>query len=748
MGTLTEECGKFFEKFYDFGDRDKDCLVRVLNKFCKSGKKDDAFSVYFCFCEIYRVLGTGYDGTKKLLELLADHEYHSGGLLNKHRDHYSHSVYVFALGLAVYAAYEDVRKACGNAAEFLHLWGMTALFHDIGYPFQLAHEQIKRYTSDLWGENVRDNPHVAYVNTDKLLSLGEGLRVAGEENSVFEDVNDLLAYGVCRRMGYDRRAVRDILAGKVSTARFMDHGYFGAVVLLKEICGQNAEISSGMLDALSAILMHNSFNKYDMPDAVKVSTQNHPYAYLLMLCDDLQNWDRQAFGYTSKKDPLPWDIGLSAKPDALTVTYIFDSYLIDIPGKAEPKENRNVKKLRPAGDAPSEFASEIARYIDTHVAVRSAVAEKKNDKLLHKYTSADNFVNLCDFAKAVHRCYQEECGGASFDELSLEFKLSNIEQAKSYAYKLELINCFYSDRELDYPALKEFTSGTEEEELSEKKDDLGFLAREEHLRWVNEKLEAGWHYGTSYIDPVTQEENRVLRNELKEHRDLIPYDELSLRERKKDELMIRNMIPFLYEQGHCIRIYRYRHGRKPDLEIVGIGHRTITGDTERYKERIKGVLKRYQRDYRVVVRSGFAYGADMLIAECAAELGITMKATLPVGYVQHIESMKRNALRNQITFDKAEELALRHLLARAVVLKSFVNESDFWTDSDRYMAARCSKVIALWDGDESAADRGCAGRTLRFIRSVRKRGLKDGTDIHVIECSRRVPTDDDYSESN
>ena len=32
----------------------------------------------------------------------------------------------------------------------------------------------------------------------------------------------------------------------------------------------------------------------------------------------------------------------------------------------------------------------------------------------------------------------------SFEKLPLEFKVSNIEQAKSYAYKLELINCFYT----------------------------------------------------------------------------------------------------------------------------------------------------------------------------------------------------------------------------------------------------------------------------------------------------------------
>jgi hypothetical protein len=66
---------------------DKLCLKNAVKHFLISGRKEDAFTVYFCFSEIFKLFGDGYTNTKKLLEMLSDHEYHSGELLSKHRDH-------------------------------------------------------------------------------------------------------------------------------------------------------------------------------------------------------------------------------------------------------------------------------------------------------------------------------------------------------------------------------------------------------------------------------------------------------------------------------------------------------------------------------------------------------------------------------------------------------------------------------------------------------------------------------------
>ena len=127
------------------------CLERELEKFIDSGVAEDAYSIYYCYLEMF--FGH-YGKSKKMVELLSEFEANGSALLMKHRDHYSHSVYVFALGLALYesnsvyrAAFkkfydfdpdeanekEDHKAACC----FLEFWGLTSLFHDIGYPFEL-----------------------------------------------------------------------------------------------------------------------------------------------------------------------------------------------------------------------------------------------------------------------------------------------------------------------------------------------------------------------------------------------------------------------------------------------------------------------------------------------------------------------------------------------------------------------------------------------------------------------------------
>mgnify|MGYP001127285502 CR=1 FL=1 len=86
-------------------DVDRLCLENALSRFLRSGRKEDAFDVYFCYLEMF--VGE-YTKTRRMVELLSEFESNGSGLLMKHRDHYAHSVYVFALGLAIYQTSEAV----------------------------------------------------------------------------------------------------------------------------------------------------------------------------------------------------------------------------------------------------------------------------------------------------------------------------------------------------------------------------------------------------------------------------------------------------------------------------------------------------------------------------------------------------------------------------------------------------------------------------------------------------------------
>ncbi len=113
-------------------DIDRLCLENAVDRFLKSGKKEDAFDVYFCYLEMF--VGD-YEKTRRMIELLSEFEANGSGLLMKHRDHYSHSVYVFVLGLAIFEANkvyrEDYQKYYGipdeheAAAHYLQYWGLS-----------------------------------------------------------------------------------------------------------------------------------------------------------------------------------------------------------------------------------------------------------------------------------------------------------------------------------------------------------------------------------------------------------------------------------------------------------------------------------------------------------------------------------------------------------------------------------------------------------------------------------------------
>lgn len=757
MKTLLDLSSKFFD-ILDMADyrkpetaqSDKQCFQNALCQFLASGKKEDAFSVYFCFSELFKLFGEGYDNTQKLLEMLSDHEYHTGELLSKHRDHYSHSVYVFALGIAFYANDSGFRdnytrfyglRDDGRAAfNFLKHWGIIALFHDIGYPYQLAYEQIKNYAVEVWGKGDKSALFVTYGNYDAFVALDDAsaARLDGvfPDGAPFKTFNDLLAYGLQVRMGYDRQNVAFLPRDRVvNEPKFMDHGYFSAIILAKKLFARpDFRIDLEVLDVFTAILLHNSFNKYEekITGRHPVRFEEHPLAYLLIICDEMQCWDRLAYGKVSKLHPIAWDFGLDIRENSVFLCYIYDSYRVDEYKDESSLEIKVVNNKNYSEMADGSFVSKILSFVETPLDIKVSTREVKKEKKTNLYASDNNFICLCDIAKAIHISYNGHCKSLSsdfisedFGKLDLEFKMSNIEQAKSYGSKLELINCFFSRKDLDYPVVTDFNK-VEANYLN----NIGFLCREEHVRWVKEKLAMGWSYGTDYS-------SREERNRKKIHRDIVPYDSLDANERSKDELMINNILALLKKFDSNIKIYNFRTGRKPNLEIAGVGHRFYNDIRDDLKQQVKNLLEQFSKTNHVIVRTCFAFGADQLIAECAAELGITIKADIPMPLEEYIEDVRQDAIAHGHRFGKEEELHMRHLIAQAVVCRVVPDKKQKYAAASEYIVKKCDKLIALWDGvripladkDGNPINRGGTYDCVRMAEGYKK-------EVITIDCYR------------
>ena len=261
-------------------DIDRLCLERELESFIDSGVAEDAYTVYYSFLKMF--MGA-YGQSSKMIELLSEFESNASSLLMKHRDHYSHSVYVFALGLAIYETNERFRTTFQKfygfvperdehraAAFFLAYWGLTALFHDIGYPFEIPFEQVLAYFEVDQKQRGKGSLYLAYHDLNCLSGMSDAAKehFAALYARPFDSVESLLAHGIVGRLGDAYDVSEEYLLNTIRRkptepnrfGYFMDHAYFSATRLYQELCevlGAKA-LTVAHVDALTAILLRGS----------------------------------------------------------------------------------------------------------------------------------------------------------------------------------------------------------------------------------------------------------------------------------------------------------------------------------------------------------------------------------------------------------------------------------------------------------------------------------------------------------
>ena len=596
------------------------CLERELEKFIDSGVAEDAYNVYYCYLEMY--FGH-YGKSKKMVELLSEFESNGSSLLMKHRDHYSHSVYVFALGLAIYESNASFRATFkkfygfdpddANAGEdhaaaccFLEYWGLTSLFHDIGYPFELPFEQVLSYYEVAGKKRGQGSLYLAYRDVDAITKLGDAAKEQFSKihGRSFETTEELFAFGIAEKLGVSYDFTEEYIFSKIhdkpidpeSFNYFMDHAYFSATRLYREIEDSVGigEINEKHVDALTAILLHNSLFKfaisffkgknYKRP----LRMNEHPLAYLLMLCDELQCWDRTAYGRNSRTELHPMAADFDFRNNAIRAIYYYDkeeqekidAFKVRYRKWEDEGEQGSAPRLKAYSDMAEKeqrFESDIEMIVDlTEIPLTVVPGISTVDrKSKHTYLSASNFLHLYDFAVALNARYsyqgrekdvETDVLEKEFEELSLEYQLSNINQAKNFARYLDALRCFYTDRPVDYEMIASFT-----------KDQMKVFAPMEHERWIREHISMGWISGDLYETAELPEDmirrygdegiaRKALREQLRMHKlamDGAPteveifahYATLPLEEREKDYEPFNSMLK-LIKRFDGLRIYR------------------------------------------------------------------------------------------------------------------------------------------------------------------------------------------------
>jgi len=500
-------------------DTDRLCLELALKRFLASGAAEDAFDVYFCFMEMF--IGE-YGRSRTLVELLSEFENNGSSLLMKHRDHYSHSVYVFALGLAIFETnkgfrdiYADFYKlgdgdSADTAHHYIRYWGITSLFHDIGYPLELPFEQAVSYF-EVNKESRSERPFLAYHS---LKNYSGG-------------ANEILARNIFGHLGstynFSYDYILNVIIRKPSNPEefnyFMDHACFSALILYKKLYEElKCELTAADVDALSAIILHNSMYKfcvahYKNEGNIPLRAELLPLAYMLMLCDELQCWDRTAYGRNSRSELQPMDCSFDFSQSGILARYIYDA-----------GQRHKESKLKAKAPGKPAFDADIASIVNTGIVGLHSELEwrAREQSRKHTYLSDSSFMSLYNFAVALNGRWSlgedwkkaMEGGRVSefllsretefqnmFEGLSLEYKLSNINQAKAFDEYLDEIGAFYTDRAVDYDELTAFTE-----------EECRIIGPLEHERWLREHLEMGWKHGNLSGDE---------RERQRRHRDMI-----------------------------------------------------------------------------------------------------------------------------------------------------------------------------------------------------------------------------------
>jgi len=809
------------------------CLKLAVERFLKSGTKDDAFDVFFCFVEIFEIFGEGYgESTETLLDVLADHEVNAGATLNEHKDHYSHSVYTFAIGIVLYQVSDNFRKdfdnfykdnkinfkckcsddrfikdcnyivcKCDNKLltdckckdskkkhnlheEFLYRWGMASLFHDIGYPFEIAFKSIREYTAKLM---VKFTPQMHFdidglIKLNREKKLGEKYEFLSLIDDLAEDINchDLISEYIVEKLylfNFDKKDVKKRLDlyikamnpsacdvdyiiedNKLKDIHFLDHAYFSAIIVLKKLLKKhNGKVSKKELeiyvDTAVIILLHAGFwrrelAKYKRAGRVgerpemsidkrlKLNPKIHPLAFLLNLCDELQQFDRIGYGIKSKDEPLPKTMYLDA---GSKVIYSFSDDALCHKDENDNVDAKFIYKIK------SKTMNNILSAVDLEYFNISIDVEFCNEESISSHNCATFFRHILEIAQEIDSEYERNKAiidgreishneiVANWNKLSLELKMSNILAAKSYGDKLSSCGYFFDDRVLNFETVGELS-----------KEQIKDLSKKEHDRWLDLYKSMGWTH-----EKYSEKEKSFFRPDRK-HNCLISYWDLVKNEKDKDKSIVVNLIKNLSSKrkGKTGFFVYDNILNKPNLPFyyVGVaGHRfkrlNDNFDIDKLENALKDEFIKLDKAHEnIVLLTSLADGFDIMAAKIAMQFGWTIKAILPecideyakgienkadmvvfMNLISPLKEPKTNKPIYESLKDKTRNLKyekFESLLIHKLDDENFYHKDDclvegsptcgqiscklnqYYTDMSKYIANNCDLLVCAYDEAE------------------------------------------------
>ena len=344
---------------------------------------------------------------------------------------------------------------------------------------------------------------------------------------------DLISHRIHRCFGTELEQTKAALGRfleDMAKSGFIDHGYYSSLIILKwyGYAMQRAKEDPRrffwpVVDSATAILLHNYYRNVLQKEPFSLPpmrAEDDPIAFLLILCDELQEWNREAHGILTRTFTLADTVNLSLRGDYLAATYVTRRGYLPKDFCTEKKALLH-KVLAVDGIFPAGLDVD-AESLDSFSSLTPQLRELSPRPLLR---------DLELLAIAIHARYNEKqlidhperpLAYPDFSTLPDDLKYSNLRQAQGIYDKLEMIGCELRPKG-GKGAIRSFTP-----------EQVERLAVHEHEQWMAERLARGWTLGERDV-------------EHKRSPYLVPYDELTEEIKDYDRDAVRN-IPALCDR--------------------------------------------------------------------------------------------------------------------------------------------------------------------------------------------------------
>nr|WP_320016069.1 hypothetical protein [uncultured Desulfobacter sp.] len=256
-------------------EEERDLIILEIMESLWSQNNAETFSIFKDFESVFKILGK--------------------------RGHFIHQFEVFLLGCHLFEMLweNDTKNALKefftNHSNCFYSWLHTSTVHDFGYPLQEANkiaakfsELYKKLNMETVSQNYSSIYQKNWIKKEQNL-LNIRVHNSSKKNQETINIDQQILSGIQECVDADPSEVKSLLERLSSND---NHGYISAIIFFRNYLDFNDKKNDDYLKKISAAIALHALPMDDMYFFQRIDFYSNPLAYLLILIDNIQDWNR------------------------------------------------------------------------------------------------------------------------------------------------------------------------------------------------------------------------------------------------------------------------------------------------------------------------------------------------------------------------------------------------------------------------------------------------------------------------